>query len=78
MAALGDNWTSDDLALLASRLAGGAHNFLAQSAEAFRQGKLEVLAASNLETAQVYATLALVQAVRELTTELHGAHAGHE
>jgi hypothetical protein len=32
----------------------------------------------NPAVAQVYATLALVQAVRELTAELHGAHAGHE
>ena len=73
MAGLINNLSSEDLALVASHVAGPPNlsSLDVQSIKAPEQ--LGV----NPAVAQVYATLALVEAVRELTAEVHGAHAGH-
>jgi hypothetical protein len=75
MAGLINNLSSEDLALVASHVAGPP-NLSSLDVQAVKSGPEQL--GVNPAVAQVYATLALVQAVRELTAELHGAHAGHE
>lgn len=75
MAGLINNLSSEDIALVASLLVGPP-NLSSLDVQALRSGREDI--GKDERAAGVYATLALVQAVRELTAELHGAHAGHE
>jgi hypothetical protein len=73
MAGTSGDWTSADLTQLASELVSGAFNLLTDlDVEAVRS---DVNAAVSMtprssDLAQVYATLALAQSVRELTAEV--------
>jgi hypothetical protein len=75
LAGLINNLSSEDIALVASRLVGPP-SLSSLDIQAIRSGREDI--GKDERAAEVYATLALVQAVRELTAELHGAHAGHE
>jgi hypothetical protein len=74
MPGLMNNLSSEDLALIASRLAGQP-DLLTVDMNDVRSVRDPF--GVDERVAQVCATLALVQAVRELRDEIHGAHAGH-
>lgn len=71
MAGLINNLSSEDLALVASHVAGPP-NLSSLDVQAVKSGPERL--GVNPAVAQVYATLALVQAVRELRDEIHEAH----
>jgi proteasome lid subunit RPN8/RPN11 len=74
MAGLINNLSSEDLALVASHVAGPP-NLSSLDVQSIKSGPEQL--GVNPAVAQVYATLALVEAVRELTAEVHGTHADH-
>lgn len=74
MTGLVNNLPSDTLAFIASRLAGPPDVSLAEEVD-IKAGN--VAFSEQRDLAQIYATLALVQAVRELRDEIHAQRGEH-
>jgi hypothetical protein len=69
-----NNPPSDMLAFIASRLAGPPDVSLAEEAD-ITAGRVDF--SEQRDLAQIYATLALVQAVREVCDEIHAQRGEH-
>ncbi|HTT91375.1 MAG TPA: hypothetical protein VMF65_17595 [Acidimicrobiales bacterium] len=68
MPGLVNNFSSETLALIASRLAGPPDVSLVDESD-IKAGRVDF--SEQRDLAQVYATLAVAQAVRELRDEIH-------